>query len=151
MRNNDNMLFSKAVENDEIFDFLIGSKGYEVRISYVYMPTNTEICSYEIKKYIDFNPDFDTNKIVNAFMKISNNPEWAWIIIYYVSSFIENGLTFLPYDILYKNIEKNRDLLMKNNGWICFNFTPKYDNLWDIIKYENDRLLKKGYLLPFLN
>lgn len=150
IRKDVNELFAQAVQKDQIFDYLTGQNGYEIRLNEAYMPTDIISATSKIDEYLNNNPKFDKNKIIEAFIKISLSPEWSWLIIYYSAYFEKRGINFLPVNELYNNVEKNKEYLKKDNGWICFNFTPRYNNLWDIIVNENNRFIEEGYKLPKL-
>ena len=143
-------LFAKAVENNEMFDFLTGQNGYEIRLDVAYMPTDTISDTIKIEDFLSRNPDFDTKKLVDVFLRMSQEPEWAWLIVYYSVYFEKRGMNFLPLHDLYDNVKNNKTSLSKNNGWLCFNFKGVYDNLWDIIVFDNKRFIEDGYKLPKL-
>lgn len=142
-------LFQIAVKNDEIFKFLIGYKEYEIRFEIAYMPTNVSTASYLISLYLKDTPNFNIDKIINAFAELSKSKEWSWLIVYYVSCFLSEKMDFLPLDILYENLQNNKEYLLKNTGWICFNFRPTFNNIWDIIVRENNKQRQK-FDIPIL-
>ncbi|MFD2726304.1 hypothetical protein [Hyunsoonleella rubra] len=150
MNNFKKKLVEKAVKENELVNLLIGTNSYEIRTEYVYMPTDTDSVGFLLADYISKNPKFDYSLIIRAMLEISKNPEWSWLVIFYVSAFETNNLTFLPYEELYKNVQNCKKHLRNNDGWICFNFKPKYSNLWDIIKNENNNRLKPKYNVPEL-
>lgn len=150
MRQDAKELFPRAIQKNEIFDFLTGQKDYEIRLNVAYMPTDTDAVTFNIKKYLENNPNFDKKKLIDVFIKLSKDPEWSWLIVFYAYDFAYDGMNFLPIDLLYSNLEKNKEFLKKNQGWICFNFGSKFDNLWDIIVYKNNCYRKKGYKFPLL-
>lgn len=149
IRNDIDNLFRDAEKNKDIFEFLTGQGKYEIRTEYVYMPTDTDIATFLIKKHLLKEQNFDINLIINEMIKISNDEKWSWLIIYYIGSFKNNQLDFLPTQKLYENLKTTKNSLKNNDGWLCYNFKPELNNLWDIIVVENQRL-KEKYDLPEL-
>lgn len=150
MINNIENPFEKAVKLNQITDFLLGQNGYEIRLDFVYMPTDTVTASSCIEKYIRENPNFDTEKVTKSFIEISQRKEWCWIIIFYLAPFIKRHLDFLPLLTLYKNIEMNKEYLKTDSGWIVFNEKPIRNNLWDVIVFHNNKMIEGGLKLPTL-
>ncbi|MWP50414.1 MULTISPECIES: hypothetical protein [Gilliamella] len=150
MRKDVNELFAKAVQKNEIFDYLTGQNGYEIRLNEAYMPTDTITASFLIKKYLESNPSFNSHIINEQFLEIAKSSEWCWLILYYISAFKYNQLDFVEFSDYYKYIKINKDALEKNSGWICFNFGRKCPNLWEVVKYKNKTLIEEGYKLPKL-
>lgn len=150
IRKDVNELFIQAVQKDQIFDYLTGQNGYEIRLNEAYMPTDIISATFKIDEYLKNNPNFDKKKIIDAFFKMSSDSEWSWLIVYYSAYFERRNMQFLPLNELYENVKSNKVQLCKNNNWICFNFAPRYNNLWDVIVFENNRFINDGYRLPKL-
>ena len=142
-------LFQVAVKNDDILNFLIGYEDYEIRFNIAYMPTDVSAATRMIALSIKNNPDNYSIKIINAFIELSRSSEWSWLIVYYVPCFLKENLDFLPLETLYENLQNNKQYLLNNSGWLCFNFKPKYNNLWEIILNENNRQRTK-FDIPIL-
>ena len=80
IRKDINELFIQAVQKDQIFDYLTGQNGYEIRLNEAYMPTDIISATFKIDEYLKNNPNFDKERIIDAFYKMSSDSEWSWLI-----------------------------------------------------------------------
>lgn len=141
--------FETALLKGQVFEFLTGQMDYEIRFDWAYMPTDTTAVTYQIATHLRGAQLNEAPEVTEAMMRLSQEPEWAWLVVYYCADFLHHGLNFLPVAELYANLTHLREPLASNSGWIVFNYKGVYDNLWDVVVAENARFTKEmGVDLP---
>ena len=117
----------KALRQDELFDYMVGAKGYDYTCPYADTPTYDEVVFVSINEYSKQNNDSSVwPRFEKAWLDMSADPSYSWFALYYLFLYLRNFPNpeaepirikkMLP--LLIANIRKTRTALSHDQRWM---------------------------------
>jgi hypothetical protein len=127
----------KALRKGELFEYIVGEKGYAYVCPYADTPTYDEAVFVSINEYYEHTKDSSIwQKFEAAWLAISANPHYSWFALYYLFLYARKfpepknqpiKLTeIIPQ--LVANIRNTKEALLHDQRWMGRGFP---NGLWD--------------------
>ena len=129
-----------AIDKGELFEYMVGEKGYKYVNRYADMPTDDEMVFASIESLYEATRDvsiWDYFKV--TWIVISEDPVYSWLALYYLSDYLNytertNNHVLAINEVLpaiISNIKDNKNNLINNKRWGGCDYD---DGLWGDVK-----------------
>lgn len=137
----------KAFENQELYEYLVGEKGYAISNPYADTPTDPSQVFFSLKPYLNSNED-NMNQFLACLLRVSEEAEYSWMSLLYLLDLMPflkaENLTIQQKKIvdgISENLMFNKNSLMGNKKWMGSN---RENGLW-AYSLKLSRILEEEY------